>query len=308
MSTRRDVLKAAGALSAAILSREVCLAAQTQPAPSRGKPRRLRSITYNVLACMGYRKKNDQRRSHRPAIPRDQMTTRFALELGLYQPDIVSFQESPGEQVVADIAEKAGLRHHCFFHSGQAWPGAILSRYRIVEYQNCPLKSFAARPPDLFTRHWGRAVLETDGGELVVYSAHLFPGDSSRRAPEVREMLEVMAADLQSGRSMLLQGDLNHKPDGPEYKRWTEAGLIDTFTAKGVGQPYTIPSHGVEARIDYIWAHGPLTEHLSECRVLYEGAFRTNPDDPGSVALSDHVPVMATFEYQERASRPSVPG
>ena len=108
-------------------------------------------------------------------------------------------------------------------------------------------------------------------------------------------MLKVMAADIESGRSMLLQGDLNHQPEGPEYKRWRDAGLVDTFAARGIGQPYTIPSRDPQARIDYVWAHGPIAERLSECRVLYEGAFRTNPDDPGSVALSDHVPVMATF-------------
>ncbi len=38
-----------------------------------------------------------------------------------------------------------------------------------------------------------------------------------------------------------------------------------------------------------------LAERLRECRVLYEGAFRTNPDDPRSFALSDHIPVMASF-------------
>jgi endonuclease/exonuclease/phosphatase family metal-dependent hydrolase len=226
------------------------------------------------------------------------MTTRFALELALYQPDIITFQESPGEQVVAEIADKLGMAHHCFFHSGQAWPGAVISRYPIVEFKNCPLVSFDKRPAELFTRHWGRAVVQMPEEQLVVYSAHLFPGggSSARREPEVSEMLKVMKSDLQSGRSMLFQGDLNHQPEGPEYQRWAEAGWVDTFAARGAGQPYTIPSDKVQARIDYVWAHGPIANRLRECRVLYEGAFRTNPDDPGSIALSDHVPVMATFE------------
>jgi endonuclease/exonuclease/phosphatase family metal-dependent hydrolase len=300
MTTRRDVLKTGSAMAlAGLLGPKSLLAAPPESAPDGGKARRLCTITYNVLACRGYRNKKRERQSYRPDIPREQMTTRFALELDLYQPDIVSFQESPGEQVVVDIAEKLGLRHHCFFPSGQAWPGAVMSRHRIIEFSNCPLKSFDKRPADLFTRHWGRAVLETPAGELVVYSAQLFPGGgggANRREPEVSEMLKVMASDIQTHRSMLLQGDLNHKPDDPEYKRWVEAGLVDTFTAGGIGQPYTIPSDNVQARIDYIWAHGPIAERPCECRVLYEGAFRTNPDDPGSVALSDHVPVMTTFE------------
>jgi len=139
MTSRREVLKSGGVLTlAGILGPKALLAAQSANVPLSGQPRRLRTISYNVLACMGYRDKKDERQSHRPAIPRDQMTTRFALELSLYRPDIVSFQESPGEQVVAEIAEKLGLPHHCFFPSGQAWPGAVLSRYRILESSNCP--------------------------------------------------------------------------------------------------------------------------------------------------------------------------
>ena len=49
-------------------------------------------------------------------------------------------------------------------------------------------------------------------------------------------------------------------------------------------------------RIDYIWSKGPLADRLTECRVLFEGAFRTNPDDPKSFAVSDHIPVLAVFE------------
>jgi exonuclease III len=65
---------------------------------------------------------------------------------------------------------------------------------------------------------------------------------------------------------------------------------------KGTGQPLTVSSDRLRARIDYIWAHGPIAQRLTESRVLYEGAFRTNPDDPEPFALSDHLPVLATFE------------
>ena len=104
-----------------------------------------------------------------------------------------------------------------------------------------------------------------------------------------------MAADLKNERSLLFQGDLNHEPDGPEYDRWKTAGLVDTFAARGVGRPLTIPSTTPRKRIDYVWAHGPIAARVKECRVLFEGPFRTNPDDPRSFALSDHIPVMATF-------------
>ena len=108
-------------------------------------------------------------------------------------------------------------------------------------------------------------------------------------------MLAAMKEDIESGRPMILQGDLNHTPEGPEYQRWVDAGLQDCFAAKGAGQPLTFPSTTPRIRIDYVWTHGALPAPLRECRVLFEGAFRTNPDDSKSVALSDHVPVLAEF-------------
>jgi endonuclease/exonuclease/phosphatase family metal-dependent hydrolase len=133
------------------------------------------------------------------------------------------------------------------------------------------------------------------GEEIALYSAHLHPSSAELREREVTGMLAVMSDDLVANRSVILQGDLNHRPTGPEYPRWFDAGLVDAFAAKGRGQPLTIRSDEPRSRIDYVWASTPLAERLRECRVLYEGAFRTNPDDPRSFALSDHIPVMASF-------------
>lgn len=287
---RRQFLVATGgtALASTLWSTPAALAI----APMRSVTT-LRTITYNVLACRGYPSTDDNQAIVRNA--RKQMPARIALELSLHQPDIVTFQESPAESVVADIANRMGM-NHTYFRGG--FPGAVISRFKIMETTNKPLAP--GKGPDgvkgLFTRHWGRAVLKTEDGDLVVYSAHMFPGDREDiRAKEVTQMLAAMKADLESNRSMILQGDLNHTPDGPEYQRWVEAGLRDAFAAKGAGDGLSIPSTKPRVRIDYVWAHGPLADRLTECRVLFEGAFRTNPQDPKSFALSDHIPVLAVF-------------
>ena len=292
---RREFIAASSALAATTLARPKPTSAQAVEGTRPG----LRTITFNVLACNGYpkRKTNEERRSR----VRSQMATRFALELGLYQPDIVSFQEAPPKDTVARIAEQMGMEF-VFFPGGWegnddwpgGFPGAIMTCLPIIESENCPLARGRSQQ-DLFTRHWGRAVLQTNTEELAFYSAHLHPNDETIRAREVAEILAVMKQDLQSNRSFLFQGDLNHKPSDPEYKQWVEAGLIDTYAAKGIGQALTAPSVTPRSRIDYIWVRGPLAQRLRECRVLYEGAFRTNPDDPQSFALSDHIPVLAMF-------------
>ncbi len=110
-------------------------------------------------------------------------------------------------------------------------------------------------------------------------------------------MLKVMGPSLKTGERVVLQGDLNHRPNGPEYPRWVQAGLVDIFAkVKAAGtSDCSVTSVQPVGRIDYVWASAPLANRARECRILFERAFRTNPDDPLSVALSDHVPVMADF-------------
>lgn len=291
---RRQFLAATGGTALASTLWPIPTAAVSAIAPTRRRAAGLRTITYNVLACRGYPLTDDNQAILRDA--RKQMPARMALELALHQPDIVTFQESPAESMVADIAKRLGM-NHTYFPGG--FPGAVITRFEITESTNKPLApgTDPAEVKGLFTRHWGRAVLRTDDGELVVYSAHMFPGDREDiRAREVTQMVAAMESDLKSDRPMVLQGDLNHAPDGPEYPRWVEAGLRDAFAITGVGDGRSIPSTERRVRIDYVWAHGPLADRFAECRVLFEGAFRTNPDDPKSFALSDHIPVLAVFE------------
>ena len=262
-------------------------------APSR-RAGGLRTITYNVRACNGYPTTDDNRAVIDKA--RTQIPARIAMELALYEPDVVTFQESPAESVVADIADRMGMSH-TYFSGG--YPGTVLTRFEITASTNKPLAPSAGADDaeGLFTRHWGRAVLKTDDGDLVLYSAHMYPGDRADiREKEVALMLAAMSADLESDRPMVFQGDLNHTPEGPEYQRWVAAGLHDALVARGDADSLTFPCTVPNRRIDYVWSNGPLADRLTECRVLFEGAFRTNPDDPKSFAVSDHIPVLAVFK------------
>ena len=286
MITRRDFLRGALAASALQLAVRSGWAAGAEPAG-----RRWRSITYNVLRCRGYATTPEAKPFLAAAA--GQVPTRLALELALYAPDIVSFQEAPAEAVVKSIAEQLGM-NYAFFPGG--WPGAILSKFEVVERQNCPLVSWKERPKALFTRHWGRAVVRAPGGDISFFSVHLHPADGSVRAREIGEVLKVMAPSLEQGGAVMLQGDLNHPPNGPEYPRWVEAGLVDAFNRKAEGtSEYSANSHVPQKRIDYIWTSKSLAGRGGACRILFERAFRTNPEDARSTALSDHIPVMAEF-------------
>jgi endonuclease/exonuclease/phosphatase family metal-dependent hydrolase len=150
-------------------------------------------------------------------------------------------------------------------------------------------------PGDLCSRHWGKATLKSETDVIQLYSAHLHPSNEEIRAKEVAEVLKVMKEDIDRHQLVIFQGDLNHEPIQNEYDSWKNAGLTDCYMKKGVEQRNTIKSTFPNRTVDYIWVNDRLTNRLLRCKVLYEGNFRTNPMDERSVALSDHLPVMAEF-------------
>jgi endonuclease/exonuclease/phosphatase family metal-dependent hydrolase len=251
-------------------------------------------IAYSIFKLTGW---PSDRPLAQQAGAKGQMAKRLAMELALYDPDIINFSESPKEELTKEVADLLGM-NHVRFPSGGNWPGTMLSKFEILESQNAPTKG--ERPKDLFTRHWGRATVKLPSGDpLIVHSAHLYPtAEPTVRLREIRAIIESMKPDLDAGRSMLLIGDLNHGPDTDEYKLWIDAGWVDTFAKVGKGEGPTFRSDIPEWRIDYVMAAGPIAERASESRPLFEGAFRLNINDKESFALSDHLPQLAVFEWK----------
>ena len=254
----------------------------------------LRVITYNLF--LGRFWPEDAALAEK-AREQGQFAERLALELSLYDPDIITFSEAPDETVVADVARRLGM-NHVSFSTPTYFPGALLTRFEIIDAQDIPLRD-GERPSDLFTRHWGKATVRLpDDSRLIVHSAHLYPraSEADVRMREVRAMHESIIEDIEAGRSVLLTGDLNHRPGAPEQEYLFEGGWIDTFAEAGVGTGMTARPDEPSRRIDYILAVGPIADRVVEARVLHEGSFRAHPADPESFALSDHLPVFAVFD------------
>ena len=277
---------------------------------------KLRSISYNVFnGCIGYKGIN----SH--ALPEGdisdlikaarhlkQIPQRIMLELALYQPNIINFSEGPSEKVLAEMANMIGY-NYAFFPGGLdgkgKFPGGVLTNYEIVSSENRPFVNKEKNNlKELFTRHWGKATLRTPNGKtIVVHSAHLWPfkkseEDTQIRMEEIKHLHLAINEDLkQKNTSVLLQGDLNHVPNTPENKALLSGKLVDTFVQAGVGEGNTANSIKHNRRIDYILAGGQIAQHIKSCRSLYEGNFMMHTADKMGFALSDHLPVMADFEF-----------
>ena len=257
------------------------------------KENQLRFITYNVYEATGWPREYS---AHvREAA---QMPARIARELLLYNPDVVQFSEAPEESVVREIAALMNMSY-CFLPSAGNWPGSIMTKHKILSFKNLPLLR-GLREEDLFTRHWGKAnICLRSGEEIIVHSAHLYPQDrpenNAIRAREITHMLKSMERDIHDNKSIIIMADMNHRPDMAGYARWKDAGWTDTFSSGDEKEGYTFRADEPYQRIDYVLSHGPISDKAQIGRPLFEGVFRTNPDDPGSFALSDHLPYLAGF-------------
>ena len=111
--------------------------------------------------------------------------------------------------------------------------------------------------------------------------------------------MEVARRDREAGRTVVVLGDLNHRPDTEEHRAWRDAGLTDAFAVAGEGAGRTCPSTEPEERIDYVWIWGPAEDQVLGCRALATGAFGVQPSDAASFALSDHLPVVAEIRLRD---------
>ncbi len=275
----------------------------------------LRSIAYNIFnGAIGYQGINgrelpagEERAPLRAARELGQIPKRIMLELALCRPNLINFSESPGEGVVKEMAGWSGM-NHAFFPGGidgkGHFPGSILTTLEIVTFETRPfLNKSRNNPKELFTRHWGKAKLRLPSERMItIHSAHLWPfkkeaNDTEIRLREIKELLAAIRDDLDyDSDSVLLQGDLNHEPDTPEYEQLREGGLVDVFQAAGRGDGFTHSSIRPAKRIDFIYAAGGLAKQIQRCEALFQGGFRMNQDDPTAFALSDHLPVLADFK------------
>lgn len=276
----------------------------------------LRVITYNIFnGGIGYKGINGFELPEgenswlvKKARDKGQITKRIMLELSLYEPDVINFTESAKEFIVANMARSINY-NYVHFPGGKDgmgnYPGSILTSYEIVHSENRPfVNKDSNNPEELFTRHWGKAIIRLPNGRLLsIHSAHLWPfkreqKDTDIRLSEIGELLKSIEYDLKHVTdSVLLQGDLNQVPNTPEYKKYMDAGLFDTYEISSDEiNSNTINSINPQRRIDYILAKGEIENKVKSHRVLFEGNFRTNNDDPSTYALSDHLPVMVDFE------------
>lgn len=243
------------------------------------------SLTYNVHGWVSWPKRVFE------DMDFDKIEKMFSKALAKYRPNIITLSEASLSPVLDAVLQNLEM-NYVVFPSSRSWPGVLLTKHKVLEAAGCSFdRKYWSRK--LFTRHWGRVLLDTELGDVAVHSLHLYPDPSSEG--EVSEVLKVLRNDMNLGYSIIVQGDLNHEPKDYAYRLWMDAGLVDAFVKVGVGKGGTFRANEPSRRIDYVLVYGPIADNLVECRVLNEPPFKFNEINGEEYALSDHLPVMATF-------------
>jgi endonuclease/exonuclease/phosphatase family metal-dependent hydrolase len=258
------------------------------------------------------------------AEPFDRMPERVGLiaqSLAEAQPDIITMQEvflgtSDGyPDVVQTILDALGPEYQSYFGSitgadvnvGNDLGQVTITRLPVVSSENFSL---------IGLRTVLRVTVQTEGGPIDVYNAHLEGTGAVTDAGEPEALLEMekllgFVEDTRSGLGpVILGGDLNATPDESSIVKLIDDGWIDVLATAGDATcdhvadpgctsgniPLGDPALKADHRIDYIWAlpGGENAIEPGEARL-----FNNEPFEIGEGAMlwaSDHIGVRAVLE------------
>jgi len=147
---------------------------------------------------------------------------------------------------------------------------AVLSRWPLTEVRRYRLDASEAFEPRIVLE----ATICADGRRLHIFNHHA-DGRRAARGTDLSELRGIVQPGV--GHGILLMGDFNERPDGPDVRDLLSAGLVDLAADT---EANTIGT----GRIDYVLADGPLARLASTARVW--------PTDK-----SDHNAVLADLAW-----------
>ena len=274
MNTSRISLRAA---FARLFLASLCLVCVVgcQSAGKQGAARTFRVMTYNIHHGEGVDGKVD--------------LGRIADLIKREQADIVALQEvdkgvqrTARRDFPAELAALTGMT--CIFSNNFSFQGgeygnAVLTRFPVKRWTNRHYQMLRAGEQ----RGLLQVVLEVHGRELVFLNTHIdYRADDTERLMSAAEILTAIQS--YHGRPMILCGDFNDTPGSRTHQKIAQA-FLDTWTAAGTGDGFTIPTPKATKRIDYLWLGKDSPVDVIRLWV------------PQSEA-SDHLPVVGEFRLR----------
>lgn len=262
------------------------------PAVPRDTGLRLRVLTFNIHNFRGY--PEDLGTARWKSAPQEKLDIQLRT-LGMLDAHLASLQECDYDKPLQlRLIERLGYLASFFPASHHKHcAGATLSRYPLLDNLNLTFLEMEGQV--VVKRFLGRSLVRLPGGqEILIYGGHYDPNPDA----EMDLIEEVCRLDRALKRPMIWMGDWNIQRTHVLYKRFHRMGLVDAFVHLDL--PHTTTSlKGDRTRggIDYIFCTPDIADRLESVEIVARGAAALDPNDPESIAASDHLPVLAVFRF-----------
>lgn len=285
------------ATALAVLAAAALLAPAGALASGEVPPVTARVATYNMRAGSGSDGVYDLERTAAAVRALD------ADLVGLQEADVHWSGRSAWEDTVAELGRRLGMRTAFapIYSLDPPTAGAprreygvaLLSRHPILFVENHELtrkSTIFPGTPAAPMPGFLEAVVQVRGARAHVYVTHLdYRGDPTLRAVEVRETLDILAADPR-GATQVLVGDLNAEPGASELEPlWTRLRDAWAVAPERTGEPgLTYPALDPVKRIDVVAVSSGV-----------EVVDATTQHDPAHVPASDHRALVTTLRLPQ---------
>ena len=258
-------------------------------------PERFRVCTYNMLGFQGW--PQDRAAKDLGDLETQRRFEHFAGVINELNCDILGIQEGRSLDWLGRLARAAG-RNAARFPSPTAFPGAVFSRYPILDQRDFAGGLHAAGVP--FSRTAGSALLDVNGRLLWVVNIHAHPNQPDLREVEA-EILGRHVDDLMHvSPHVIVLGDFNSESGGAIHQALRRRGFASTMELAGAGPPHTVTNlRGVGTlAIDFIYVSPSLLGAVEFSRVVSDPGFRMSSfAGEDAWVHSDHLPVVAEFSW-----------
>ena len=262
------------------------------PAEPRDTGLRLRVLTFNIHNFRGY--PEDLGTARWKSDPQEKLDIQLRT-LGMLDAHLASLQECDYDKPLQlRLIDRLGYLASFFPASHHKHcAGATLSRYPLPDNLNLTFLEMEGQV--VIKRFLGRSLVRLPGGqEILIYGGHYDPVPDA----EMDLIEEVCRIDRALKRPMIWMGDWNIQRSHVLYKRFHRMGLVDAFVHLDL--PHTTTSlKGDRTRggIDYIFFTPDIAGRLESIEIVARGPAALDPNDPQSIAASDHLPVLAVFRF-----------
>ncbi|MCH3940024.1 MAG: hypothetical protein LKK16_00400 [Bacteroidales bacterium] len=310
-----------------------------QPSLASGRTERLRLLYWNIQNGMWDGQNDNYDRFVEFVRSQDPDICVWCEARTNYQTDTAKAMEPKGVYLPDNWGYLASRYGHKYWYIGayhDRFPQVITSRYPIENVE----RIYGEQPDNIVAHGSGWARIDFRGNMINIVTVHTWPQKYGFNVPENarrqssdrnegdfcrrREIEYICSKTILSSpdadkENWMMMGDFNavSRVDCAAYDLAEDSPAYLTHDYVAQNTPYIdavshthkgafIPSTFSGRRIDFLYCNAPVMKHLVSAEILSEGYVKPQRDARSGHNFcrpSDHLPILAVFEFPEKAGR-----